>query len=78
MDAPASDKDVRGSSKFIRNMNIGATMSRGLFWLHASYLESQIVEEILSLNMFVFVVWWITAEEFPWDGEAFAKDKVGW
>ena len=53
-------------------------MSRGLFWLYAGYLESQIVKEILPLNMFVFVVWWITAEKFPWDGKAFAEDQISW
>ena len=59
-------------------MNVGTTMSRGLFWLYAGYLESQIVEEILPLNVFVFVVRGITAEKFPWDGEAFAEDQISW
>ena len=53
-------------------------MSRGLFWLYAGYLESQIVEEILPLNVFVFVVRWITAEKFSWNGEAFAEYQVSW
>ena len=59
-------------------MNVGTTMSRGLFRLYAGYLESQIVEEILPLNVFVFVIRGVTAEKFSWDGEAFAEDQVGW
>ena len=59
-------------------MNVGTTMSRSLFRLYASYLESQVVEEVLPLNVFFLVARWVTAQKFPWDGEAFAEDQVSW
>ena len=59
-------------------MDDWTSVGRRLRWLKSSNFEAEVGESGSALTVELVVGWRKLRQEFSWDGEAFAKDQIGW